>query len=179
MSLRCESSSPSQASLPLCYNVVMAAKELDPAVLRRELRYHPETGLFHRLTKRGGCPIGTVAGNINSLGYCELNVCGVRILAHRAAWLYVHGKLPDKTIDHIDRNRSNNRIANLRDVDQSVNSFNTGLRVDNTTGYKGVYWHGPAKKWMVAVRREGRQVHIGLYATKEEAIEARVAATQC
>ncbi|MDD0156969.1 HNH endonuclease signature motif containing protein, partial [Shigella flexneri] len=76
-----------------------------------------------KLSARGA--VGKVAGTI-SYGYNAINIDGVRYFAHRLAWLYVYGEWPKQEIDHIDRNRRNNAISNLRDVSRVVNALNVG-----------------------------------------------------
>lgn len=145
-------------------------------VLRRELKYDPLIGRFTRLTKRGGRSIGTTAGNIDGNGYVTLNVCGVRIYAHRAAWLYVTGALPSGEIDHINRKRADNRFENLRDVDHSENCLNVPLRKHNTSGHRGIYWSKAHGLWTARIFRQGKSYSLKYFKTKEEAISARASA---
>lgn len=138
-----------------------------------ELDYNPQTGQFFRKTKRGGRPIGSLAGHKTKAGYVELNVCGARIHAHRAAWLYTHGTMPSAEIDHINRVRWDNRIENLRDVGRSDNALNVSMRKSNTSGHTGVYWHKPSKGWVVMLQRNCVQQYIGYFKDVSRAVEAR------
>ncbi len=101
------------------------------------LDYDEETGIFKwkkKLSSRG--VVGKIAGT-TSYGYSAINIDGVRYFSHRLAWLYFYGSWPNQEIDHIDRNRKNNAIKNLRDVNRVVNALNTGNRTDSTSGIKG------------------------------------------
>jgi hypothetical protein len=72
-------------------------------------------------------------------------------------------------IDHVNRNKSDNRIANLRLSDRTKNAQNTSKRTDNTSGYRGVTWHKKTEKWRVQIYNNGKWTHGGLYADKEDA----------
>lgn len=142
------------------------------------LNYDPETGV---LTWRGGPSrkAGRVAGCARTThGYRLLNLNGRLTGAHRVAWLLYYGEWPDCPIDHINRDRLDNRICNLRKANLSQNTFNAGLRSNNKSGHPGVYWDKQLKHWRVQIRQDGRNVHIGLYKDRLEAIAARIAAEQ-
>lgn len=81
----------------------------------------------------------------NSLGYVQIKISGKLYHAHRLAWLYVYGYMPEKEIDHINRIRDDNRIANLREATSQLNSLNTGIYKNNTSGSKGIYYNKRAK----------------------------------
>ena len=90
-------------------------------LVKRFLEYNPLTGEFKwRPSNNGRC--GKSAGSIQSNKYVSIRIQGKAYLAHRLAWLITYGKMPKKDIDHIDRNRQNNRIDNLREVTASENS---------------------------------------------------------
>jgi hypothetical protein len=81
---------------------------------------------------------------------------------------------PDgKMRDHIDGNRLNNTRANIRFVTPSQNMFNRGRSNNNVSGYSGVYFHKDAKKWAAEIKEHRKRIHLGLFDTKEQAIEAR------
>ena len=88
-----------------------------------------------------------------------------KIRAHRLAWYLHYGKLPENQIDHIDGNRSNNKIDNLRDVTNQHNQW-------NRVNAKGYVWSKQHKKFMARVRLNGKNIHIGLFDTTEEAHNA-------
>lgn len=93
--------------------------------LKLKVIYDPVTGLFTRKTSRFGQR--AVMGGKAASGYILIGVGSGRYLAHRLAWLYVHGVWPDpdKVIDHINRDRSDNRICNLREATGVENARNT------------------------------------------------------
>ncbi|EBG0278359.1 HNH endonuclease [Salmonella enterica subsp. enterica] len=150
-------------------------------VLTRErlmevLDYDKETGIFtwkKKLSARGA--VGKKAGT-TSYGYNAINIDGVRYFAHRLAWLYIYNEWPKKEIDHIDRNRSNNSISNLRDVSRIVNALNTGERSDSSTGIKGVTFCKQRKKWQAQINLSGKNVTLGRFETIDEAAIAYKAA---
>ena len=95
--------------------------------VKAKYAYDPETGEFS--FRSSGKPY---KGCVDSAGYIQLHIYKdgrqLRVSAGRFCWFYVHGKMPEGTIDHIDRDRSNNALNNLRDVSQKVNNFNKGGR---------------------------------------------------
>jgi hypothetical protein len=93
-------------------------------------------------------------------------------MAHRLAWLYMTGVMPTLQIDHEDRVRNHNWWSNLREATNSQNQFNASMRVDNTSGYKGVSQCKKTGKWRAYIQNEKRWKHIGLFLTKEAAIQA-------
>lgn len=152
--------------------------------LKHYLIYVPETGMFfwNVYTHGYGGKIGkgTKAGCCEKKsGYVFIRIRGKLYLAHRLAWLYVHGYSPENAIDHINRNPSDNRISNLREVSMQCNLRNTGTWETNTTGIKGVYWHKKASKWHASICVNRKQCHIGLYDEFDEAVFHRLAAEQC
>jgi hypothetical protein len=150
--------------------------QITAEALRRELAYDPETGVFTRLIARGGQKVGAVAGWQGKNGYWYINVCGRKHSAHRLAWLHFYGVWPSTLLDHRNRRQMDNRISNLREATDSLNSLNTPLRRDNTSGHRGVYWFPRTQKWMAMVCVNGRQVHLGYFVDKQDAIAARHAA---
>lgn len=136
--------------------------ELTSERLKELLWYSPETGSFTWLvTRPGTAKKGTIAGRVNNKGYRHISVDGKRYAAHRLAWFYVYGKWPAYQIDHINRDKDDNSISNLRDVDQSTNLANTGPQKNNTSGVKFV--HKSGKRWIVSIK--------GKYSSSFETIE--------
>tara|TARA_R110000868_G_C10534448_1_gene734340 strand:- start:41 stop:529 length:489 start_codon:yes stop_codon:yes gene_type:complete len=90
--------------------------------------------------------IGDKAGSIRKNGYCAIKINGVYDYAHRFIYLMFYGYMP-KVIDHIDRNPSNNKIENLREVTQSQNLCNKSIQSNNKSGIKGVIWDSRRKEW--------------------------------
>jgi HNH endonuclease len=143
---------------------------LTQAILKELLHYNAETGVFTWLKHRKSTKKGAVAGYLRKNGYILIGIFGKLCPAHRLAWLYVHGEIPSKFIDHKDCNPSNNAIGNLRLATNSENQFNTKLRKDNTSGFKGVKRNGSGFQ---ASAKIGKFCHcLGTYKTAEEASSA-------
>lgn len=120
---------------------------------------------------------GTVAGWQNNRGYYGVRLSGRRYLISRLVWEYHHGPIPDgHVIDHIDHDRKNNRIENLRAVPFVENMRNQTRRCNNTSGRVGVRFHTGLKKWTAEIGVNGENKYIGIYTRKEDAIDARLAA---
>lgn len=107
--------------------------------------------------------------NLTNEGYFGGELLGRSVLAHRVAWAIIHGAWPCDEIDHINGNRTDNRIENLRLASRTINVRNRQRRSDNTSGTDGVCWHAAAGKWRVRLGRK----HIGIYADLQDAISAR------
>jgi len=122
--------------------------------------------------------VGHISGS-NSNGYLVTKICGKTYPNHHLVWLWHMGYLPENQIDHIDRNRSNNRIENLREVSQSCNMRNCGNSIKNRSGVKGVCWDNQAGKWKASIRGNNREINLGVFADKVNAIAARLSAEQC
>jgi len=114
--------------------------------------------------------VGKQAGYIGKDGYRTIRIDGVNYSAHRLAWLYVHGEWPSTEIDHIDRDRANNALSNLRVASHSSNCVNK--RVLSASGYKGVTWHRGVGKWQAQIERGGKVHYLGVFDDKLEAAEA-------
>jgi hypothetical protein len=139
------------------------------------LSYDPATGLFV-WTKRSGRRdmTGRVAGYRGHNGCWYVRFSGRRYKAHRLAWFYVYGCWPVGDIDHINGNPSDNRIANLREATPSQNQANSRAREGRL---KGAYLR-PSGKWRAKIRKDGRNLHLGTFATAEEAHAAYWSAAQ-
>lgn len=133
--------------------------------LRAVVHYDPETGKFTRLIRLAQRHnVGDEATHATANGYQRVGIDGQRYLAHRLAWLYVYGAWPAQHIDHINGDRSDNRIANLRDVPRAVNMQNRRKpQADNKSGYLGVYWERGARKWRSRVQLAGKAYEVGLF----------------
>lgn len=146
--------------------------DLTAQLLREVLNYDPETGLFtwanppSRKVKRG-----TVAGSMQVQGYARVKLFKKEYLQHRLAWLYVHGSWPKHEIDHINGNRSDNRIRNLRDVPKAFNMQNrrAANRTNMSTGVLGVTYRPKEGVYAAKIGISGRRVSLGLFKTVRDA----------
>lgn len=134
--------------------------------LKEKLVYFPKTGNFHNASN------GKPVGHFDERGYVSVNVNGKSYRAHRLAWLYVYGKMPENEIDHIDGDRGNNKIDNLRDVTRSVNCLNMPKTGRNNTGFKGVDYFKPAELYRARIVKNGKRMFLGYFKTPEEAHKA-------
>lgn len=137
------------------------------------LNYDSEKGLFTwKVNTARGKKIGEVAGNVNCRGYHSIWINGLQFYAHRLAWAMSYGEWPASDIDHINQNKSDNRICNLRQASRSENMFNRGRNKNNTSGIKGVVFCKQTGKWRAQVMIDRKAVSIGRFVTKDEAAEA-------
>ena len=156
---------------------IVSRPELTAEQLRSILHYSPETGIFTwKVRTSNGVKAGDVAGCSSGGGYLRITVLSRLYQAHRLAWLYVYGEWPKGQIDHINRIRTDNRIANLREVSHKQNLQNAGKYSHNTSGHSGVVWNKRASKWLARIAHNQKQIHLGCFNTIEEAIAARKAA---
>jgi hypothetical protein len=146
--------------------------KMTPDEVRDQFCYTPTTGVVIYRKKRSKVFAGQPAGCINSNGY--IIVGRRRILAHRIAWCLHYGDWPNGIIDHVDRNRTNNRIENLRIASRAQNMHNAGAPANNTTGARGVSRFG--RKFMARIGHNGSMIYLGLFDTAKAAEDARISA---
>lgn len=148
-----------------------ARHDLTQEALREALSYDAETGAFKWRVGKGNVVAGTIAGSVRrSTGYHEIRINGHRYHSHRLAWLYVHGKWPRAMVDHIDGNKTNNRIANLREATRSQNMAAAAAPKDAVVGVKGVRRKG--KRYAAQIGKDGKSYWLGTFDTIEEAAAA-------
>jgi hypothetical protein len=134
--------------------------------------YNDITGYLWWTVKSSGRDLNKPAGYMNG-NYRQVCVNGIYYYAHRLIWMYVHGYMPENQIDHINRNGSDNRIKNLREVTPSCNTRNTGMLKNNKSGIKGVVWNRRSKKWVARVEVNCKSLYLGMYDEKLDAAFAR------
>lgn len=141
--------------------------------VRSHFKYNKETGdlKWRKITSNAASK--NKISCVGSSGYIIVGFKGRRYLAHRLIWLYAHGVMPDGEIDHINRNRQDNRISNLRDATSSENNLNRDILSNNTSGTIGVSWHKASCKWGAKLARNGVVKWLGLFESKDLAIQAR------
>ena len=142
-------------------------------ILKKLFTY--ENGLLIRNFDSGGQKSGSVCGWENKVSrgkkYIRMNVLGKQIYLHQAIFLYCNGYLP-KYIDHVNGNSLDNRIENLREANQSLNTANSVLSKANTSGYKGVVWRNDTKKWMAQITKNRKCYNLGSFENIEDAANA-------
>lgn len=135
------------------------------------LAYDPETGVFTRTSTRGRCDRwkkGQQAGSPVKGSYVQIWLSGRLYQAHRLAWLVVHGIWPSKHIDHINGDRHDNRISNLRECDDKLNMENIRRpHRDNSLGVLGVKRHHG--RFLARIFVDGKERSLGSFDTTEEA----------
>lgn len=113
-----------------------------------------------------------VAGTAHHSGYRTIVLQNKYYQLHRIIWAVYYGKMPTNCIDHIDLNKSNNRIANLREATNFQNGYNRDVYKNSTSGFKNVQWDAVSNKWRVRVRVNGKRHHVGRFESKDDAINA-------
>lgn len=142
------------------------------------LDYDLETGEFTWKKQIGRGKPGVRAGADAHNGYRHICIKRRPYLAHRLAWFYVHGEWPHGEIDHINCQKSDNRISNLRLAARWQNMCNK-KQVRAACGVRGVYWHRKSGKWSAQIRVNSRRIHLGLFDDLNAAGDAyRAAAAQ-
>jgi hypothetical protein len=146
--------------------------------VRALLDYDPETGIFRwRKKPSPRTRAGSVAGCLNSDGYARISIDDRLYPAHRLAWLLTKGTWPQQQIDHADGQRSNNALANLREVSAGANQQNLAKRRRPASSkYLGVSWNKAAGRWIAQICLNGKQHYLGSFASEQDAYAAYLAA---
>jgi hypothetical protein len=149
-------------------------RELTVDLLNHLFEYDKETGnLIWKIkpSSRGHhVKAGDIAGTLKSHGYLCVGINYNSYRAHRLIFLMHKGYLP-KTIDHINGDKLDNRIENLRAATVGQNQHNRKTNANNTSGYKGVGWNKALKKWTARITLERKTINLGYFANVEEAAE--------
>lgn len=142
--------------------------------LKSILDYDKETGIF-RWKKKVCCKVvvGKIAGYKEKRGYTVMKVDKKQYRAHRLAYLYVYGKLPNNHIDHINQDKTDDRICNLRDVSQKENNRNVGIQKNNASGVTGVWWNKRKNRWIAEIKVNYKKIHLGSFKDIQKAKKAR------
>jgi hypothetical protein len=128
----------------------------------REIFDYKDGNLYWKKTTSPRSLKGNKAGSKNKDGYYQVNINRKKYYVHRLIFMLHFNYLP-KFLDHIDLNKSNNKIENLREASNQQNSFNKKIDKRNTSGYKNIYWNKKNKKWIAALMINGKTKHIGCY----------------
>lgn len=168
--------------------------DISAETVRQLLAYDPETGVLTwkprtpDMFSRNGrsqewkCRnwnsrhAGKRAGCVDKSQYTKIRFYGGLFYAHRLAWVIVHGVWPEANLDHKHGVNSGDRLSNLRPATQAENMQNRCASKRNSSGYLGVSWSISSKKWTARIRANGKYLHLGLFATAEEAAEAYLSA---
>lgn len=173
----------------------MTKELLSPEMLRKLLRYDPDTGkLFWikrdpsffkagKQTAMHNCAAWNARyadteafTSIRDGGYKHGQIFSKSYKAHRIAWALHYGEWPKECIDHINGVTSDNRIKNLRDVSRSKNQRNASMSLNNTSGVCGVYWCKRSKKWIARIEVQNARKYLGSFQSIQDASAARRAA---
>jgi hypothetical protein len=153
---------------------------VDINYLREILEYHPETGLLFwkdrpsaRNNWRSRFSGKEAFINVSNRGYKRGAIDGKNYQAHRVAWALFYNEWPDGQIDHIDHDKTNNKISNLRIVSNVENHRNRPITKRNKSGTHGVRWSERDKKWYATIGVNLKQKYIGIFDNLDAAIEAR------
>jgi len=142
----------------------MAPKDFTRGLTQEQLKaileYNQDTGVFSKLNQN--C-LKKDYGHTRYDGYRLITINRKSYRAHRLAWLYVYGILPDCDIDHIDGDPSNNKISNLRLATRTQNTQNSKTPKHNSSGVKGVYYHKRDKAYEARIQHNGKRIFIGRY----------------
>jgi hypothetical protein len=150
----------------------MTYQNLPPiAELAELLEYEPETGVVTWKKNRSRtAKKGSPAGCISSCGYMQIMINRKKYMLHRIAWIMGTGSDPiDFEIDHVNGDKTDNRLSNLRKASRAENTWNQAKPKSNTSGYKGVSWNKKCEKWVAYIGVEWRRIHLGCFETKEAA----------
>ena len=158
--------------------------EVNPEVLVNLISYDHETGeLTWRVNKNYNNSWNTKHSGKPALsckqkdGYLVGNLMKVRVYSHRVAWALYYGRWPSDEIDHINRDRSDNRIENLREANRSENTSNKSKKSGTYSSLKGVTWHSRDKHWMAQIMKGRVKIYLGRFDNEEEAHDAYVRAS--
>jgi hypothetical protein len=136
------------------------------------LDYNPETVEFTWKKALGTrAKAGDVAGHVHKAqGYHQIKIAGKQYKTHRLVWLFETGEWPKNHIDHMDGNRLNNHISNLRDVTQRENNQN--LESHRNGRLVGCYFYKPLQKWKAQIKINRKAKHLGYFLTELQAHQA-------
>lgn len=164
--------------------------DLPPAVLLHLLRFDDSTGKLYWLWRDRGFfrtdrdykrwnnrhPETEAFVDEDKDGYFRGHIFNSIFIAHRVIWAMKTGVWPTIQIDHINHDRSDNRIENLREANNQENNQNQTLRSTNTSGVCGVFWNRDSKKWQASITVSGHTKYLGIYKLFDDAVMARRAA---
>lgn len=141
---------------------------MDAILARNLFEYDADTGVIRWRVSRGRVKAGAEAGCLDGQGYRIIRAFGVIYQAHRIAWLFHYGIWPAEELDHKDRDKSNNRILNLREATRVQNACNSAAPISRSSGFRGVTKHRNGR-WQASIKIKGRSIYLGLFNDAEDA----------
>jgi len=147
---------------------------LDQQRARELLDYNSETGhLTWRVSRGGAARVGAVAGGVGNDGYWRVAIDGKRFpAAHRVIWLIVYGRWPANELDHVNGDRTDNRLCNLREATRHQQMGNSKSRRNSRSGIKGVCWCKRTQQWRADIEVNGRHYFLGYFDRLDDAATA-------
>lgn len=136
-----------------------------------ELFSYQDGNLVRKITVAPLAKAGSIAGSPHNKGYVQVYVDGKNYLLHRLIFLWHHGYIP-KIIDHINGDRCDSCIENLREATYSQNQQNKKTNCTNVSGFKGAVYHPQKKKWQGRIHIDKKKISLGYFKTAHEAHEA-------
>lgn len=149
----------------------------DLSKLKKVLRYDCDTGQFTWLVTTGKAIKGNAAGNLDADGYLRIKFGGKKHYAHRLAWFFMTGEMPNQLIDHVNGVRSDNKFSNLREATPGQNLGNSKASW-SSSGLRGVSWHRKTGTWQAQIQIKGKNKHLGHFQRAEDAHAAYVKASK-
>jgi hypothetical protein len=139
--------------------------------------FHYQDGKLFWRVSRGAARAGDEAGCLKSDGYIHIKINGESYVAHRIIWVLHYGEIPSGLqIDHINGDRADNRIENLRLATHTENSRNQKINKDNSCGLKGVSFNKSREKYSSQIQVNGKQKFLGYFTCPEDAHRAYIVA---
>jgi len=142
--------------------------------LAKLFKYDPETGSLTWRVSKGAVKVGNVVHLHKGNGYLTVKVDGIQYQAHRVIWHIVHGEFPLNDIDHINQDKTDNRLANLREVTRLENCRNKPLNKNNTSGVCGVSFCTRDRTWKAQITVSRVRKCLGYFKDMSDAIAARL-----
>lgn len=137
-------------------------------IASKYLSYDSENGLFLRLSTL------EIAGGKDNLGYVKISIEGKGYYAHKLAWMFHYGEYPvGGVIDHINHDKADNRIDNLRLITQKENMKNRKKHKNNKSGCAGVDWINSSCSWRARIKVDYKTIHLGMFKRFSDAVDAR------
>lgn len=166
--------------LPYFLNELIS-KEFEMLTQKRvkELFDYDEGNLIRKVQLSANAKVGDIAGTMTDNGYIVVNVDRHRYRSHRIVWLWHNGYMPENMLDHINRNRTDNRIENLREVSPQCNAINAKIADNNTSGIRGICWCKETHRWYAKIKINQKLHNLGRHICFTEAVAHRLAAEQC